>query len=931
MKSSICSPRTIRKLFLVGAVLLSTCTLQSTLVLATCVLQANPSQTRFSIKLQNATLEEFVKQMEQKTGYSFIYGEEVRLNSRITLAVRDLTINEILRKAFEMQPIGFEISGKHILLHKRPMPQKTVSRRFTISGYVTDGASSETLIGANVLDSRQRVGTATNPFGFYTLTLPEGDAELSFSYLGYETQHSSFPLNQDTVLNIRLNTNNELAEVIILSDKKEAGIQATAMGAHEIPMAQIQHTPAVLGEADILKTIQLMPGVQAGTEGFSGLYVRGGGPDQNLILLDGIPIYNADHLLGVFSIFTPEAVKKVTLFKSSFPARYGGRLSSIVDVRTNDGDMKRYHGALSIGTLTDKIHLEGPIIKDRTSFSLSGRGTHTAFLSNLFTSDGESYNYYFYDLNAKVNHKFSDRSRLFLGFYHGKDHYHFSLKEDYTYGDEGSETYQKNNYNDKTSLNWGNTIVSGRWNYVFNNKLFSNTTIAFNSYRMQLRSKSIEHRIISKEQYGFQYHSDYRSGIRDWSFRTDFDYTPIPAHHIKFGVEYLYHTFRPETTTSKMKEEENGEIGQDTLYHGISNSYLHGHEVSIYAEDNFDIGSRTSINAGVHFSLFNTQGKNYFSAQPRVSVRYRFDHDFSVKASFSQMAQYVHQLSSTPLAMPTDLWVPITKNIRPMFSNQYSIGGYYTGIPGWEFSVEGYYKRMRNVLEYQNGVSFFGSSTNWEDKVEMGKGRSMGIEFMAQKTMGKTTGWLAYTLAKADRQFKEGGINNGERFPYKYDRRHNISLSLNHKFNERIDVGASWVFNSGGTATIPEQQTVIIKPDGSITQANYISRRNNYRLPSSHRLNLGINFNKKTKHGMRIWNISIYNAYNAMNPTLIYTKQRNSDYYMDKYYENQYHNNKFWYQSDDGNMYEAYDKTKIVIKKLTLLPIIPSVTYTYKF
>ena len=325
MKSSICSPRTIRKFFLVGAVLLSTCTLQSTIVFATCVLQkTNPSQTRFSIKLQNATLEEFVKQVEQKTGYSFIYGEEVRLNGRITLAVRDLTINEILRKAFENQPIGFEISGKHILLNKRPVPQKTVSRRFTISGYVTDGASSETLIGANILDSRQRVGTATNPFGFYTLTLPEGDAELIFSYLGYETRHSSFPLNKDTVLNIRLDSNNELAEVIVLSDKKEAGIQATAMGAYEIPMAQIQHTPAVLGEADILKTIQLMPGVQAGTEGFSGLYVRGGGPDQNLILLDGIPVYNADHLLGVFSVFTPEAIKNTTLYKSSFPARYGG-------------------------------------------------------------------------------------------------------------------------------------------------------------------------------------------------------------------------------------------------------------------------------------------------------------------------------------------------------------------------------------------------------------------------------------------------------------------------------------------------------------------------------------------------------------------------------------------------------------------------------
>ena len=909
MKSSICSPRTIRKLFLVGAVLLSTCTLQSTLVFATCVLQTNPSQTRFSIKLQNATLEEFVKQMEQKTGYSFIYGEEVRLNSRITLAVRDLTINEILRKAFEMQPIGFEISGKHILLHKRPMPQKTVSRRFTISGYVTDGASSETLIGANVLDSRQRVGTATNPFGFYTLTLPEGDAELSFSYLGYETRHSSFPLNQDTVLNIRLNTNNELAEVIILSDKKEAGIQATAMSAHEIPMAQIQHTPAVLGEADILKTIQLMPGVQAGTEGFSGLYVRGGGPDQNLILLDGIPIYNADHLLGVFSIFTPEAVKKVTLFKSSFPARYGGRLSSIVDVRTNDGDMKRYHGALSIGTLTDKIHLEGPIIKDRTSFSLSGRTTHTAFMGKAFSSDGDEFNYYFYDLNAKVNHKFNDRSRLFLSFYHGKDHYHYNFKESYGTSDC---------YESKNGLNWGNTIVAGRWNYVFTNKLFSNTTVAFNSYRMILKGKAKEENIYSpSHSYFYQYDSEYRSGIRDWSFRTDFDYTPIPSHHIKFGVEYLYHTFRPETNTSKMKEEENGVTEQDTLYNSISNSYLHGHEASVYAEDNFDIGSRTSLNAGVHISLFNTQGKNYFSIQPRLSVHYRFDHGFSVKASFSQMAQYVHQLSSTPLAMPTDLWVPITKNIRPMRANQYSLGGYYTGIRGWEFSIEGYYKQMRNVLEYQNGVSFFGSSTNWEEKVEMGKGRSMGIEFMAQKTIGKTTGWLAYTLAKADRQFKDGSINDGERFPYKYDRRHSISLCLNHKFSERIDIGASWIYNSGGTVTLPEQQTVILKPDGSIEQTDYISKRNNYRLPASHRLNIGVNFNKKTKHGMRTWNISLYNAYNSMNPTLVYGKRRDYDYLA--------------YKDEHGKYTGGYNTSKLFIKKITLLPIIPSVTYTYKF
>lgn len=921
MKSSYYSARTLRKLFLVGAVLLSACTLPGNALLAADTQQTDPTQARFSIKTRNATLEEFLKQVERLTGYSFIYGEEVRLNGRITLAVQNLTLKEILQKAFENQPIGFEISGKHILLHKRPVPQKTVSRRFTISGYVTDGASSETLIGANILESRQLVGTATNPFGFYTLTLPEGDAELSFSYLGYETWHSSFPLHKDTVLNVRLNGNNQLAEVLVLSDKKEAGIEATGMGALEIPMAQIQNTPSVLGEADILKTIQLMPGVQAGMEGFSGLYVRGGGPDQNLILLDGTPVYNADHLLGVFSIFTPEAVKKVTLFKSSFPARYGGRLSSIVDVRTNDGDMRKFHGALSIGTLTSKLHLEGPIVKDRTSFSLSARGTHLSLLASLFSSGGEKYNYYFYDINAKVNHKFSDRSRLFLGFYNGQDHYRFDIKEDNSsyYVDQEPVQSKSSTFEDKNSLGWGNTIATGRWNYVFNNKLFSNTTVAFNSYRMIMKSSTEQQNYFESAPlpYIYQFNSKYRSGIRDWSFRTDFDYTPAPAHHIKFGAEYLYHTFRPETSTSKIKEDNMGELVQDTLYSGITNSYLHGHEASIYAEDNFDLGSRTSINAGLHLSLFNTQGKNYFSVQPRISARYRFDHGFSVKASYSKMAQYVHLLSSTPLSMPTDLWVPITKNIRPMYSNQYSAGGYYTGIPGWEFSVEAYYKQMRNVLEYQNGVSFFGSSTNWEEKVEMGKGRSMGIEFMAQKTLGRTTGWLAYTLAKADRQFEVGGINNGERFPYKYDRRHNVSLSINHKFSSRIDIAASWIFSSGGTATVPEQQTVIVKPDGTLQQTGYISRRNNYRLPASHRLNLGINFNKKTKHGMRTWNISLYNVYNAMNPTLIYTDTKESQQLL--------------YRDENGNYHYEYDNTKTVIKKLTLLPIIPSVTYTYKF
>ena len=887
--STICPHHHIRAVLLMCVVLFSTS------------VYAQNKEVRLNLIIRNATLEGFVKQLENATGFSFIYGEEVRLNRRITLEVHQQTISEILQRAFENEPVSFEISGKHILLHKRPVPQKPVSRKFTISGYVTDGTSSETLIGANIIESRRSTGTATNPFGFYTLTLPEGEAELSFSFLGYETCHNHFELNKDTVLNIRLDTNNRLAEVVVYSDKRETGIESTAMGANEIPMQQIRHTPSILGEADLLKTIQLMPGVQAGMEGFSGMYVRGGGPDQNLVMLDGIPVYNADHFLGVFSIFTPEAIKNTTLFKSSFPARYGGRLSSIVDVRTNDGDMHRYHGAFSIGMLTDKVHIEGPIWKGRTSFSFSARAIPTVFFKNLIVDKddyySDKYNYYFYDINAKVNHKFSDRSRLFVGFYRGKDHFHYDSHDNggYGYQDPESQTF----YRDDSKLNWGNTIAYVRWNHVFSNRLFGNATLSYNNYRMSLNQDMEDTYFYRNKLYNrYYYFSEFQSGIRDWSARMNFDYTPLPQHHIKFGTEYIHHTFRPGVSTAKLQDTEAGVVQADTLYNMSNSRAMHGQEISIYGEDNFNLNDRLSLNAGVRASLFHTQGKSYYSVQPRISARYDLGNGFSTKASYSCMAQYVHLLSSTPFSMPTDLWVPITKEVRPMYSNQYSLGGYYAGLPGWQFSVEGYYKQMRNILEYQDGISFFGSSTNWEEKVEMGEGRAFGLEVMVQKTLGKTTGWMAYTWSKTDHRFPNGTISQGEWFPYKYDRRHNISLCFNHKFSERIDVGASWIFNTGGCITVPEQQTTILKPDGTMDETGFISHRNNYRLPANHRLNLGVNFNKKTKHGMRTWNISVYNAYNAMNPNLVYSERKN-------------------------------DRTAIT--KLTILPCIPSVTYTYRF
>jgi outer membrane cobalamin receptor len=643
-----------------------------------------------------------------------------------------------------------------------------------------------------------------------------------------------------------------------------------------------------------MKTVQMMPGVQAGTEGSAGVYVRGGGADENLILLDGVPLYNVDHLFGFFSVFTPDAIKKVSLFKGSFPARFGGRLSSVIDVRTNDGDMHNYHGTIGVGILSSKLQFEGPIVKGRTSFNISGRRSYWDLVAKPFMSKKDKFGYYFYDLNAKINHRFNDRSRLFISLYNGKD------KMDTEFKEEDSDYTTK----DKGDLHWGNFLSAVKWNYQITSKLFSNTTVAYTHYKFNINSQYYERSV--SEDFENNYSSDYSSGIKDLAFDMDFDYRPLPDHHIKFGGGYLHHRFQPEVQTSRIKYNEKG-TATDTTYSSMSDSRIRAHEANIYMEDELSIGKRFSANLGFHLSLFNVSDKTYTSFQPRISARYQLTDDIALKASYTKMSQYIHLLSSYTITMPTDLWVPATSQIKPMQSHQFSAGGYYTGFKGLELSVEAYYKDMRNVLEYKDGASFLGSSHNWESKVEMGKGRAMGIEFMLQKKVGKTTGWLAYTLAKSDRKFAGDGINDGKRFPYRYDRRHHLNAVVNHKFSDKIDIGASWEFYTGGTTTISEESTAIICPDkGSntyIKEVDYIGNRNNYRMPSSHRLNVGINFNKKTKRGMRTWNISVYNVYNAMNPTFIYRTIE---------------------PQDEGG-------EKAILKKVTILPFIPSVSYIYKF
>lgn len=778
---------------------------------------------------------------------------------------------------------------------------QTPRARVTVSGHITDKASGETLIGAGVITDG--AGAATNTYGFYTLTIPQGKGiSLKYSYVGYDDVTLTLDLLRDTTVNVALKANSELKEAVV-SAQRESGIMATKMSAIEIPMNMIKNTPVLFGEADVLKTIQLMPGVQSGAEGFSGIYVRGGGPDENLLLLDGISLYNAEHMLGLFSIFQPEAVKKVTLYKGSFPARYGGRTSSIIDVRTNDGNLHETHGTVGVGVLCDKFHLEGPIAKGRTAYSISARGMHTFLFDGILRAAKVPANYYFFDMNGKLTHRFSDRDRLFLNAYYGRDIFHFMDEDEYEIAG-GSNEYRK--YDDKTHIRWGNLLTSARWNHVFNGRLFSNATVAFTDYRMRMGYTTSEKSQDTK--YYYKYKFDYGSGIRDLTAKIDFDYTPAPRHIIKFGGEYVNHAYIPETYTTVEKENDKGQMVTDTTYTNKKEKNRLGHEMSVYIEDDFTVGGWLTLNPGVHLAMFLTSGRTYWSPEPRMSAKVDFGKGVSVKAAYSRMAQYVHLLSSAQITLPIDLWVPITRNIKPVTADQYSLGLYYNGLPGWEFSVEGYWKDMHNVLEYKDGVSFMASSQSWEDNVVMGDGRAYGVEVFIQKTIGKTTGWLGYTLAKSDRVFSNGLINNGERYPYRYDRRHNISLVVNQQLGKKWDLSAVWTFATGGTTTIPERESIVMLPDGTFTQIDYAPHRNNYRLPPSHRLNIGVNYHKRLRRGESIWNFGVYNAYNRLNPNFVY------------------------YKADTrGDSKSSLYTRKAKLKSVTILPIIPSFSYTYNF
>ena len=785
------------------------------------------------------------------------------------------------------------------------------AQNYTISGYITDAKNGETLINASVFDANTVKGNVSNSYGYYSLTIPKANVEIEYSYVGYATQNRIFKLSKDTVINIHLNQSTELSEVTVIGIRKELGVQGSQMSAIEVPISQIKSIPSLFGETDVIKALQLLPGVKAGTEGAAGMYVRGGGPDENLLLLDGVPVYNVNHMFGFFSVFNADAIKNVTLYKGSFPARFGGRLSSVVDIRMKDGDNKKYHGNITIGLIASKINFEGPLFNENTTFNISARRTYVdLFIDPLISLTSSqsgagkaSAGYYFYDLNAKINHKISDKDRLYLSAYMGDDVAYAKFTTAELYDNNGSKLTTSEGLN----FNWGNIVSALRWNHIITNKLFMNATTSYTRYRYDMGigfEMSTKGNGISNTDY---YKMGFKSGIEDYTAKVDFDYAPNANHDIKFGANYTFHTFRPGVQWAKTKIS----LGITTLSMDttIGDQNINSHETMLYAEDNITINNYIKANVGLHYSTFIVQGQFYHSLQPRLGLRFLVNDRLSFKAGYANMSQYIHLLSNSSINLPTDLWVPVTKRILPMISNQFSVGAFYSFPNIVELSVETYYKNMTNLIEYKDGATFMGSSTGWEDKVNMGRGWAYGIEFLAQKTIGKTTGWVGYTWSKTERLFDRPGqeINNGEVFPAKYDRRHDVSIVVSHKFSERIDVSATWVYSTGNNATLALQNFASTSMQTNVNDnynyysnsLPYINHRNNYRFNDYHRLDLGVNFHKQKKHGLRTWNFSIYNAYNQYNPFLVY-------------------------ESNDMS-------GKPVLKQISLFPIIPSISYSYKF
>jgi hypothetical protein len=722
-------------------------------------------------------------------------------------------------------------------------------KKFTISGIIKDAASGETLIGASIrIQELSASGTSTNNYGFYAVTSAEGEYNIQFSYIGYETVLQKVSLRSNQTLNIALKPSGTLQEVVVRSNRSGTNrIRSPQMGLEKLNMAQINMVPVIMGERDILKTITLMPGIKSGGEGNAGFFVRGGAADQNLILLDEAPVYNASHLLGFFSTFNSDAIKDVSIYKGGgMPAEYGGRLSSVLDVKMNDGNNQNFTVQGGIGLIASRLKVEGPLVKDKGSFMVSARRTYVdLFLKASSDSTVNSSKLYFYDLNAKANYHFNDKNTLYLSGYFGKD----------VLGVQ-----------DIFGTDWGNSTATLRFNHLFSNKLFSNTSLIFSNYSYVV------------QQYQNQDEFKIKSQIRDWNLKEDFQYELGSNHSLKFGFNVLYHQISP------------GEIkaSANSSFNDIEVEDRYGYEAAAYVSDEWKASDNLTLLFGVHmngmfvmgpgtFKTYHTDGtvsavntlgsgkllKSYFNPEPRFSASYLLNEKQSVKFSYGRNMQNIHLLSNSTSSTPTDVYVMSSNNIKPEIADQLS-AGYYRNFSNddYEFSTEAYYKWMQNQIDYKDGAQLLVNS-EVESLLTYGSGRAYGVELLLKKKRGRFNGWVGYTLSRTERKFD--AINNGSYYRARQDRTHDVSLVGIYKLNKRWSFSSAFIYGTGNAVTYPTGKYIL----NGLTMYSY-SERNGYRFPATHRLDIGATLEgKEHKRYHSSWTFSVYNVYGYHNPYAI--------------------------------------------------------------
>ncbi len=770
--------------------------------------------------------------------------------------------------------------------------QLVAQKKYTLSGYFKDAFSGETIIGATLTIKGSNKGISSNQYGFYSITLNEGEYNLVTSFVGYKTEAITIDLIADTMLNISMVSGASLSEeVIVTARKRDNNVKGAQMGKVSLPIEQIKSIPAFLGEVDLLKVVQLLPGIRNAGEGTAGIYVRGGGPDQNLIMLDDAVVYNTGHLFGFFSIFNSDAIKNVSLIKGGMPAQYGGRLSSVLDISMKEGNNQQFQTEGGIGLIASRFSVQGPIQKDKASFIVSARRTYVDAIAKPFISKGSQFygsGYYFYDLNAKLNYKFSEKDRLYLSGYFGRDVFDFV---------NGRQSLDVN-------IPWGNATGTLRWNHVFNKKLFGNTTAVYNDYKFSFSA--------AQENFAVKL----ASGIRDISLKQDFDFYPFSNHKLKFGALYTYHKFTPSVVTGR----------QDSVaFNPLNAQVKFAHEGAVYIQDDWEISDKWNINAGLRLSGFQQIGaykiyetdvngnrtdstlfkkgenvKTYGGLEPRLTVRYSLDESTSLKASVTRNLQYIHLVSNAGTTLPTDLWVPSTYKVRPQVSWLYAAGLFKNWKNNmFETSLELYFKDMRNQIEYREGYTP-NTIADTEDDFVFGKGWSYGSELFINKVKGKFTGWVGYTLSWTWRKFP--ALNLGEKYPAKYDRRNDLSVVGMYQLSKRWKLAGTFVYGTGNAATLPQRLYIV----GGILTQEY-SRINQYRLPSYHRMDLSAILQGKKNDRRKLkteWVFSVYNAYSRQNPYFIYFDQTGSPV--------------------DGSL-------KVQAKQVAIFPVIPAVTWNFKF